>query len=150
MELAYSYKPKRKEAAVKGMARDVDISFKDALVICDAIRGMQLEKAKAYLTDVISMERPVPYRRFNSSLGHKRNMPERGPGKYPQKAAREILLLLNNITTNAEYKGLTPENLKLTHLQAQKGIARRRRKPKGRWKTWKTQLVHVQAVCEEK
>lgn len=135
---------------MKGMARDLNISFKDAVVLCDAVRGMLLETAKPYLEDVIALETPIPYRRFNTSVGHRSNLPNHGPGKYPQKAARELLLLLNNITTNAEYKGLITENLKITHLQAQKGIARRRRKPKGRWRMWKTQLVHIQAVCEEK
>jgi large subunit ribosomal protein L22 len=83
-------------------------------------------------------------------MGHRKNLPGGGPGRYPQKAAKEILLLLKNIASNAEYKGLGTENLKLTHIQAQRGITRKRRKPKGRWKLWRTQLVHVQAVCEEK
>jgi len=150
MDLAYSYKPKNTESSVRGMARDIDISFKDAVVVCDSIRGLKLEEAISYLTEVVALEKPVPYHRFNSSVGHRRNLEKGGPGKYPQKVAKEIIILLQNISTNAEYKGLSTEDMKITHLQAQKGVTRRRRKPKGRWKVWRTQLVHIQAVCEEK
>jgi ribosomal protein L22 len=44
---------------------------------------------------------------------------------------------------------MDPEKIKITHIEAQKGITRKRRKPKGRYKTWRTQFVHVQAVAKE-
>lgn len=150
MELAYSYKPRDKEKAACGIARDLDMSFKDSVVICDALRGMNLAKAVSYLEEVVSMKTPVPYRKFNAGVGHRKNLNGCATGKYPKKAAQKILELLNNINSNAEYKGLDTDNLKITHIQAQKGITRRRVKPKGRWRLWKTELVHVQAVCEEK
>lgn len=149
MELAYAYKPKNKDASVKAIARDLNMSPKDAVVICDALRGMPLDTAIAYLKDVVALKKPVPYPKYNKSVGHRKEEGF-GPGRYPKKAAREILLLLENLTSNAEYKGLSLEDLKLTHIQALKGITRRKRKPKGRWKVWRTQLVHVQAICEGK
>ena len=149
MELAYAYKPKNKDASVKAIARDLNMSPKDAILICDVLRGMPLDKAIAYLKDVVALKKPVPHPKYNKSTGHRKE-DGFGPGRYPQKAAREILLLLENLTTNAEYKGLSPEGLKLTHIQALKGITRRKRKPKGRWKVWRTQLVHLQAICEGK
>lgn len=150
MELAYSIKPKNEEKSVKGMGRDLDISFKDAVVICDAIRGMNLEKAVEYLEAVTLLKQPVPYRKFNTSVGHRKNLSGYGPGKYPKKAAHEIMLVLNNLVSNAEYKALSPETMKIKHIQAQKGVARRKRRPKGRWRVWRTQLVHIQAICEGK
>jgi len=58
--------------------------------------------------------------------------------------------MLANLQSNAEYKGLDVEKLRITHIQAQKGLTRMRRKPKGRWKMWARQLVSIQAIAEEK
>lgn len=150
MELAYSYKPKNEETSVKAIIRDLNVSFKDGEVICDAIRGMPLLKAVSYLEEVIALKRPVPYRKYNKAIGHRPNLEKSCSGKYPKEVAKEMLIMLNNMISNAEYKGLNTDDLKITHIQALKGITRKGRKPKGRWKLWRTQLVHVQAVCEEK
>ena len=101
------------------------------------------------LEAVIALERPITFRRFNKGIGHRKGLGKDNIGKYPKKAADEILKILRNVETNADFKGLDSERLRIIHVQAQKGIARRRRRPKGRWRLWKTQLVSVQVIVKE-
>ena len=35
------------------------------------------------------------------------------------------------------------------NIQALKGVARMRRRPKGRWRPWTRQFVNLQAIAEE-
>ena len=149
MKLHYSLKPKDESRIVKGMGRDLNISFKHAVVICDKLRGMMLMDAIKLLEAVIALERTIPFKKFKKGIGHRRGMGKENTGKYPKKAASEILNVLRNLETNADYKGLDPEKLRIIHIQALKGIARLRRKPKGRWAIWRSQLVNVQAIAEE-
>lgn len=142
-------KPRDESKAVKGMGRDMNISPKHAVAICDKLGGMKLMDAIKLLEAVIALERAIVFKKFNKGIGHRRGLGKENIGKYPKKAAAEILDILRNMETNADYKGLDAGKLKITHIQALKGIARRRRKPKGRWAVWRTQLVNVQAIAEE-
>lgn len=150
MELKYSLALKDESKIAKAIGRDLNISFKDAVVICEKIRGMQVEKAKNLLEDVIKLKRAIPYRRFNKGIGHRKGLRRKEKiAKYPKKASGEILKILKNLETNSEYKGLNSENLKIIHMQAQKGVVRKRRKPKGRYKLWRTEYVNVQVIAKE-
>ena len=146
MELKYSYKVEDKSKTTRSMGRDMNISFKNAVVICDEIRGMMLQDAISLLQSTISLKNPIPFKRFNKGVGHRRGI---GIGKYPKRAAEHILNVLRNVETNAEYKGLDIDRLKIVHIQAKEGVSRRRRKPKGRWRIWCSDLVNVEVVAEE-
>ncbi len=63
------------------------------------------------------MQRAVPFKRFIQDLGHKAGM---SAGRYPQKAAKEILRLLNSVEANAQVKGLDTSNLKIIKILANK------------------------------
>ena len=134
----------------KGMGVGLNMSFKHSVTVCDRIRNMELSKAINLLELVISKERPIPFKRFRTGVGHRRGDGKETIAKYPQKAASEILKVLRNVEANADYKGLDTEKLKLTHIEAHKGARRRRIKPRGRWKLWRTELVHIQAIAKEK
>ena len=125
------------------------ISYKDAVEVLDAIRGKKLEDAKRILQDVIRMRRPVPYRRFYGKVGHRRGM---GPGRYPVKAAKAILKVLESAEANAEYKGLDTSRLWVVHAAAHKGTKIRSYMPRafGRATPWFEQLVHVEIGLEER
>ncbi|MEM0023251.1 MAG: 50S ribosomal protein L22 [Thermofilaceae archaeon] len=129
--------------------RDLRISYKDAVEVLDAIRGLSLERAKRFLEDVISMRRPVPYRRFKKKVGHKTGM---AAGRYPVKAARAILRVLKDAEANAAYKGLDTEKLWVVHAAAHKGTKIRAYMPRayGRATPWFEQLVHVEIGLEER
>ena len=146
MELKYSAKPEGK--TVKAIGRDMNVSFKDVVMISDAIRGMKVSKAIAFMNDVIALKRSVPYRRFRVGIGHRSG---RQPkiGKYPKKAAGHVLAVLRNLEANAEFRGYDAERMKLVHVQALRGISRVRRKPRGRWTMWKTEYCHIQMIAKE-
>jgi len=150
MELAYSTKPANEAKAAKAIGRDLNISFKDAVVVCDHIRGKKLEAAINMMEETVNLKNPVPYKKFNKGIGHRKGDHKVKTSRYPTKIASEILKMLANLQSNAEYKGLDVEKLRITHIQAQKGLTRMRRKPKGRWKMWARQLVSIQAIAEEK
>ncbi len=149
MRLNYSMTPVNDAKAIKGMGRDFNISFKHAVVICDKVRGMKLSEAMNLLEAVIALEKTIPFKKFNKGIGHRRGLGKDNIAKYPKKAASVILSVLKNIEANADYKGLDNERLIISHIQALKGISRKRRKPKGRYATWRTDLINVQAVVEE-
>ncbi len=131
----------------KSMGRDLNIPFKQAVVVCDQLRGLKVAKAKQLLENVISLKKPVPFPKFNTGVGHRKG--KAGIGKYPKKTSQEILKILRNLETNSEYKGLDPEKLKIIHIQAQRGLSRQRRKPRGRYQVWETQLVNIQVMAKE-
>lgn len=131
------------------MGRDFDISFKHAVEICDKLRGMELSDAIKLLESVVALERTIPFRRFNKGIGHRRGLGRDNVGKYPKKAASFILRVLRNLEANADFRGLDLGRLRITHIQALKGISRKRRKPRGRWTIWRRELVSIQAIAEE-
>ena len=152
MELRYSLKTDAEEEnrLVRAIGRDMNVSFKHAVVICDNMKGgLMLNNAISHLEAVVALEKTITFRRFNKGIGHRKGLGKDAIGKYPEKAAGEILKILRNIVTNADFKGLDTDSLKIIHIQAQKGITRKRRKPKGRWKLWRTQLVSVQVIAKE-
>ena len=148
MKIHYTFKPQGKFANAVG--KDLNVSFKHAVAICDKLRGMMLGDAIELLEGVIRLEKVIPFRRFRTGIGHRRGLSGAEKiGKYPRKASEYILRVLRNAEANAEYKGLDTENLKIVHIQALRGVSRRRRKPKGRWKNWRTRFTHVQVIVKE-
>jgi large subunit ribosomal protein L22 len=129
--------------------RDLRVSYKDTVELLNAIRGLKLEEAKRLLEDVIAMRRPIPYRVHNGKVGHKRGT---GPGRYPVKAAKAVLKVLQNAEANAEYKGLDVTRLWVMHAAAHKGPKIRSYMPRafGRATPWFEQLVHVEIGLEER
>ena len=98
-------------------ARNLSISTKHATMVCHSIRYKDTAVAKKFLLDVMAYRKAVPYLRFNFDLGHKPGM---GPGRYPVKAAKEILKLIKHVEANAQMKGLNTARLKITKLMANK------------------------------
>lgn len=129
--------------------RDVSISYKETVELLDMIRGKKLSDAKELLEEVIEMKRAVPYKRFHGKVGHRKGM---GPGRYPVKAAKKILALLNSVENNAEFKGLNTENLWIIHAAAHKGMKIKNYMPRafGRSSPLFDQLVHVEIAVEER
>ena len=145
--MKYSIKPDEK--AVKAMGRDMNVSFKDMIILAETVRGKKIPKAIKLMEDVITLTRPVEYKRYSTGIGHRKgNQPK--CAKYPKKAAKYVLAILKNLEANAEFKGMDPENVKIIHSQAQLGVCRPRRKPKGRYTTWESEYVHMQVVGKEK
>jgi len=149
MELSYAAEPRNEAKAVKAIGRDLNVSFKHAVEICGKLRGMKVSEGIVLLEAVTRLEKTIPFKRFNKGIGHRRGLGKDALSACPEKAAGLILKILQNLRANAEFRGLDADNIKITHIEALRGISRKRRKPKGRWTTWKTEYVNVQAIAEE-
>jgi len=113
-----SLKPKLgPEHIAKASAKDLPVSTKQCVEITRSLRYKNTGYAKKFLEEVSALERAVPYTKFHKDLGHKRGM---GPGRYPQKAAKEFLALVKAVESNAQVKGLDISNLKIIKLVANK------------------------------
>ena len=140
-----------KERMVRAAGRNMNISRKHAVEIMNAIRGMWLNDAIRLLEDVVALRRPIPFKRFKRDVGHRRELQKRKIGRYPQKAARHILKVLNSLKANAEDKGLDPDKIRIIHAVAHKGPRRYRRVPRafGMSAQEIIQFVHVEVIGEE-
>jgi large subunit ribosomal protein L22 len=127
--VSYAYKPKDETKVAKAMGYEMPISFKHAVEICAAIKGKPIEDAIKYLEEVVAMKRVVPFRNYKKKIPHKR-LERWYAGKYPQKAAKNILKVLKNLDANAEYKGLEKSKLVIVHAQAKKGRVLKRYMPR--------------------
>ena len=135
---------------VRASMREKKISHKHAREIASAIKGLTVEKARDYLQDVIKHKRSIPFRRFKNQVGH-RTDPGVMAGRYPEKAVTEVLKLLDNLESNAEYKGMDMDRLKIINAPAQMGVIIQRIIPRaqGRATPKNNVMTHFEIVAQE-
>ena len=135
---------------VRASLREKSVSHKHAREVAVAIKGMSIEKARDYLQAVINKERAVAFRRFKNQVGHKAD-PGMMSGRYPQKTAKEFLKVLDNLESNAEYKGMDLDRLKIVNATTHKGVIVKRFIPRamGRATPKNNVLTHVELVAQE-
>uniref|UniRef100_A0A7C4W3S3 Large ribosomal subunit protein uL22 n=1 Tax=Geoglobus ahangari TaxID=113653 RepID=A0A7C4W3S3_9EURY len=146
----YAYKPKDEVNSAKAMGYEMEISFKHAVEICRAIKGMKIDEAIKYLEEVVEMKRAIPFRKHKKKVPHRRGLEKWYAGRYPTKATKHIIKVLKNLKANAEYKGLEVEKLVITHAQAKKGRVLKRFIPRafGRATPRNKVLTTVEFVAE--
>ncbi|OFV65951.1 MAG: Ribosomal protein L22/L17, eukaryotic/archaeal [Candidatus Syntrophoarchaeum butanivorans] len=139
------------ERTSKAMRSEMHISPKHAFEICREIRGKMVKDAKAYLEDVIRMKRSVPFKRHKRKVGHRSDLVGWYAGRYPVKAASEILKLVRDAESNAVYKDLEPERMRIKHIATKKGRTIRGFIPRamGRATPKNTETVTVEIILEE-
>ncbi|MEM5872078.1 MAG: uL22 family ribosomal protein [Candidatus Aenigmatarchaeota archaeon] len=126
LRYALNLNPKK---SAKAYGRALEISTKNATILCRKISGMNIVKGKKLLEDLIEMKRDIN-------------------GKYYTKTAKEILNVVKSAEANAEYKGLDTNRL-IIYASAHKGFTfyrPRRVKLRGR----KKKITHVQIVLLQK
>jgi len=135
---------------VRSSLREKDISHKHAREIAVAIKGLSIEKARDYLQAVVNKERAVAFGRYKNQVGH-RSDPGMMAGRYPQKSAREFIKVLDNLESNAEYKGMDLDRLKIINATVHKGVLVKRFTPRamGRATPKNNVLTHVELVAQE-
>jgi large subunit ribosomal protein L22 len=137
---------------VRASVREKSISHKHSREIAVAIKGLSIEKAREYLENVVAKKIAVPYRRYHNEVAHRTNIRDGfSAGRYPQKAAREFLRLLDNLESNAEYKGMDLDRLRIISAVVHKGTKLKRFQPRamGRSSPKYDTLVHVELVAQE-
>ena len=135
---------------VRSSLREKDISHKHAREIAVAIKGLSIDKARDYLQAVVNKKRAIAFGRYKNQVGH-RSDPGMMAGRYPQKSAKEFIKVLDNLESNAEYKGMDLDRLKIINATVHKGVLVKRFTPRamGRATPKNNVLTHVELVAQE-
>jgi len=149
-KFSYAFQNYDSTRHVRAALREKPISHKHAREIAVQIKGMSIEKARDYLQRVIHKKSAVPFRRYKEQVGH-RSDPGVMSGRYPEKAATEFIKLLDNLESNAEYKGMDLDRLKIVNATVHKGVIIKRFIPRamGRATAKNNVLTHVELVAQE-
>jgi large subunit ribosomal protein L22 len=140
------------EKTAKASGREVRVSHKHAREVCRTIKGMMLTQAKAYLREVIDKKKAVPFRRYKKKAGHRHGLEKSYAGRYPIKAAKKILNVIEGAEANAENKGLDVDRLRIFHAAAYPGMKIKRFTPRahGRSSPKYGTLTHIEIILDEK
>ena len=133
-------------------ANELNMSPKHSIEIATFIRHQRVNEAIAYLKDVIGLKKAVPFRRFNRNVAHKRGLPGNwDAGRYPVKASRAYIRVLESVKKNAEYIGLDADNLEIIHVSANRGRAQKSFFPRamGRATPKVRETVNIEIVVRE-
>jgi large subunit ribosomal protein L22 len=133
------------EINARAFGRNLPISTKQAIEICNWIRGKNVQKAKNMLEGVIKMKVAVPFRRFNKDMGHKKG--RIAAGRFPVKSSGYILDLIKSAEINAQMKGMSMQNLFVKEIIANKGSGVLRY---GRKRGITAKRTHIEVVLLEK
>ena len=131
---------------VRSSVREKDMSHKHAREVAVAIKGLSIERARDYLQSVINKQRAISFGRYKNQVGH-RSDPGMMSGRYPQKTAKEFIKVLDNLESNAEYKGMDLDRLKIVNATVHKGVTVKRFIPRATPKN--NVLTHVELVAQE-
>ena len=147
----YSVQKLDQDRTAIASGRDLRIKPKVAREICHYVKGMRLERAKSVLEEVIELKKAIPYKRYRGKVPHRKGLQNYDAGRYPQKAAKEILKILESVEANAEFKGLYADRLKIVHMAAHRGRVIRKFIPRafGRASPYYKHLTHIEVVVEE-
>ena len=138
---------------VTARAVNLDCHHKHCYHIAKAIRGMNAETAVDYLEDVVQKKRAITYQRRarkgrggNTMAGHRKG--KMGPGKFPNKASKEFIKLINSAMDNARqrYDTIDPEDMVITHVAAHRGQVSTNWRPRARGRA--TPSNHYQVNLE--
>jgi len=114
------------DTIAKAKANELNMSPKHSIEIATFIRHQRVNDAITYLNDVIGLKKAIPFRRFNRNVAHKRGLPGNwDAGRYPVKASRAYIRVLESVKKNAEYIGLDADNLEIIHVSANRGRAQK-------------------------
>jgi large subunit ribosomal protein L22 len=139
----YKYTFKETENLAYAVGRDLSISPKHSIEICNAIRHQKISRAKAILKDAMDLNVAIPFRKFTFDLGHKAKI---GPGRYPVNACKGILSVIESAEANAKFKNMDVETLYIAIAASQKASCPFRY---GRHSRRKSKRAHIEIALKE-
>jgi large subunit ribosomal protein L22 len=140
------------DTVAKAKANELNMSPKHSIEIAGFIRHKRVNDAIAYLNEVIKLKKAIPFRYFNRNVAHKRGLPGNwDAGRYPVKASKEYIRILESVKKNAEYLGLDAENLEIIHASANRGRAQKAFFPRamGRASPKVRESVNIEIIVRE-
>ena len=140
------------DTIAKAKANELNVSPKHSIEIATFIRHQRVNDAISYLKDVIGLKKAIPFRRFNRNVAHKRGLPGTwDAGRYPVKASKAYIRVLESVKKNAEYIGLDADNLEIIHVSANRGRAQKSFFPRamGRATPKVRETVNIEIIVRE-
>lgn len=141
--------------AAKAKASNLRVHFKNTCETANAIQGMRLGKAVAYLKRVLAHKDCIPFRRFHGHVGRtaqaKNHKAANSQGRWPRKSVEFVLDLLRNARANATHKDLDVKNLRISyvHANAAPKIRRRMYRAHGRVNPFMGNPTHMHVILTE-
>ena len=137
------------ETMARAYGRDLPLAWKKSVELARQLRGKTVDQAREYLEAVIALKQPVPMKKYNRWVAHKSGT---GPARYPVKAAKGFLKILESAVANAEFTGKEdPDSMVLKVINAHKGPTTKAFRPRayGRSSPWNSDTVNLEIVLEE-
>lgn len=103
-------------ARVAGVS--LSISTKTSVEVASFIKGKQIDKAIAYLEQVVVAKKAIPFKKRVKDIPHRKGM---RTGRFPKKVSEHFIKLLNGLKSNAQDRGFDTSKMIIVHAVAQKG-----------------------------
>lgn len=147
----YSLMEVDKARSAKASLREARVSPKHSVEVARFINGLRVPEARERLEAVVGKRLPVPFKRHSKKVPHRRGVLKAGSGRYPVKTAGFFLRLLSQLEANAEFKGLSPERMRITGVVVHRGRRLERFTPRafGRATPRVETLTHVEMLAIE-
>ena len=137
------------ETMARAYGRELPLAWKKSIELARQLRGRTVEKAREYLENVAALKQAVPMRTYGRWVAHKSGL---GPARYPVKAAKAFLTILESAVANAEFTGKEdPDTMVIAVINAHKGATSKGYRPRayGRSSPWNQDTVNLEIVLEE-
>lgn len=137
------------ETMARAYGRGLPLAWKKSVELARALRGKTVDGARGYLERVIALKQPVPMKKYKRWVAHKAGT---GPARYPVKAAKAFLKILESAVANAEFTGKDdPDAMVIRVINAHKGRISKGFRPRayGRSGPWNQDSVNLEIVLEE-
>lgn len=115
MALKEKNQEKNQEIYAKASCQNLPVSSKHCIEACKMLRYKTTTLAKKMLEEVLNFDRAIPFPKFARDIAHR---PGIGSGRYPQKASKYLLYLINSVEANAQAKNLDVNHLKIVKILA--------------------------------
>lgn len=124
-----NYIPTNPEKSSKASGKDLKVHFKNTRETANALKGMNLKRAKKYLENVCNKKEIVPFVRYRYGVGRKSQTKnwKSTNGRWPKKSAENLLNILKNAEANAVEKNLNVSDLFIGNIQVNKAMKGHRR-----------------------
>lgn len=150
--MAYGYAAQNvdPDTTSKAAGREIPVKPKFGINVARFVKGKSVKEAKAYLEDVIALKRSIPFKTHKRHVKHRRDIS--GPGQYPVSVCKAFLRVISDAESNAEYKGLDPDNMYVWHAVCHKGEGQPGFMPRaqGRATAWEKSTSHIEIVLKER
>ncbi|KAL3280539.1 hypothetical protein HHI36_003771 [Cryptolaemus montrouzieri] len=134
----------------KAKASNLPVHFKNTVETANAVRGMTVARALAYLKNVLAHKECVPFKKFKSGIGKTAQANQFGVvnGRWPQKSVKAVIEVIKNAISNAEYNNKDHDQFFIHHIQVNQAptTTRRTYRAHGRINPYARHLCHIQVI----